>query len=222
MPWQSYGSIGNRKYPDGSPRQHAGTDFDISGNEIFYSRIGGVVTYIGNDPGGYGNYVDIYNSKFNKTERIAEGRDVLVKMGETVAPGQPVARGETNTGVIHYEIRTGRKRTYGKQGSEDPVKFLRSLGQEVKEKYPDLASAMFDAPRGRFFPDTAYQLQEAPEVIPFDIAMVLNSETASGTLTQTGTGAIVLAAAENVPELDDATFMNVRQTIMTILAYNRK
>ena len=108
-------------------RRHAGTDFDISGNETFYSRIGGVVTNIGNDPGGYGKYVDIYNSDLNRTERIAEGRDVLVSRGDMVSAGQPVVRGETETGVIHYEIRKGKKTTFGYQGTEDPVAFLKKI-----------------------------------------------------------------------------------------------
>jgi murein DD-endopeptidase MepM/ murein hydrolase activator NlpD len=106
-------------------RKHAGVDFDISGNEKFYSRIGGVVTKVGHDPGGYGNYVDIYNADIGKTERIAEGKRVLVKKGDTINPGQAVVQGETETGVIHYEIRQGGG--YGFSGTEDPTKFLASL-----------------------------------------------------------------------------------------------
>ncbi len=106
-------------------RKHAGVDFDISGNEKFYSRIGGVVTKVGYDPGGYGNYVDIYNADIGKTERIAEGKRVLVKKGDVISPGQAVVQGETETGVIHYEIRKGGG--YGFSGTEDPTKFLASL-----------------------------------------------------------------------------------------------
>ena len=106
-------------------RKHAGVDFDISGNEKFYSRIGGVVTKVGYDPGGYGNYVDIYNADLGKTERIAEGKRVLVKKGDIISPGQAVVQGETETGVIHYEIRQGGG--YGFSGTQDPTKFLASL-----------------------------------------------------------------------------------------------
>jgi murein DD-endopeptidase MepM/ murein hydrolase activator NlpD len=109
-------------------RKHAGVDFDISGNEKFYSRIGGVVTKVANDPGGYGKYVDIYNEKLKRTERIAEGARVLVKKGDIVRPGQPVVQGESETGVIHYEIRKGSG--YGFSGTEDPTKFLASLDQK--------------------------------------------------------------------------------------------
>lgn len=109
-------------------RKHAGVDFDISGDEKFYSRIGGVVTKVANDPGGYGKYVDIYNETLKRTERIAEGARVLVKKGDVIRPGQAVVQGESETGVIHYEIRKGGG--YGFSGTEDPTKFLASLDQK--------------------------------------------------------------------------------------------
>lgn len=118
MSGQNYGD------PRDGGRRHAGQDYDISGNQSFHSRIGGEVVNIGYDPGGYGNYVDIYNKQLNVTERIAEGREVLVSRGSRVKKGQAVVRGETNTGVIHYEIRRGRNTTFGFDGTIDPKKFL--------------------------------------------------------------------------------------------------
>lgn len=127
VPGQQYGDPRDDD-GDGIPdRQHAGTDFDIQGNDEFYSRIGGVVTKVGTAQ-GYGNYVDIYNQQFDVTERIAEGRDVLVKEGDTVQPGTPIVRGETQTGVIHYEIRSGNvPGQYGFTNTRDPLEFLRSV-----------------------------------------------------------------------------------------------
>ena len=116
-------------------RYHAGQDYDISGpDQLFYSRLGGVVTHAGNVGSGYGNVVDIYNKQYNVTERIAEAANILpgVKVGTNVAAGQAVVKGETNTGVIHYEIRKG-KFNYGEAGSTgfnntvDPVKFLENM-----------------------------------------------------------------------------------------------
>jgi len=121
IPGQQYGA----KRPDG--RKHAGVDFDISENETFYSRIGGEVTGVYSDPGGYGNYVDIYNKQLGVTERIAEGAVVLVSVGDIVQPGKAIVRGESETGVIHYEIRNGKAETYGFAGTRDPLKFLNSL-----------------------------------------------------------------------------------------------
>jgi len=125
---QQYGA--ERKNKDGTKRQHAGVDFPIGENDYFYSRIGGVVTYKDFDPSpkGYGNYIDIYNSKLNVTERIAEGRQVLVKKGDSVNPGDKVVQGLSATGVIHYEIRKGKSTTYGYAGTVNPVKFLEDLG----------------------------------------------------------------------------------------------
>jgi murein DD-endopeptidase MepM/ murein hydrolase activator NlpD len=106
-------------------RRHAGTDFDISGNQKFYSRIGGVVTKIGYDPGGYGNYIDIYNAQLGVYERIAEAAKILVREGQTIQPGQAVVQGESPTGVIHYEIR--KNSGYGFSGTINPLEFLSSV-----------------------------------------------------------------------------------------------
>ena len=91
---------------DGGRRQHAGVDFDISGADATaVSFLGGRITRVGNDPGGYGNYVDVYNEELGVVERIAEAEELLVKLGDTISPGQAIGRGESSTGVFHYEIR---------------------------------------------------------------------------------------------------------------------
>ena len=127
-------------------RLHAGQDYDISGNEPFYSRIGGEVIYARDSGGaggygkGYGNVVEIYNKDLNVTERIAEGRTILVKEGDMVSAGTPVVRGEDlapnglpRTGVIHYEIRDGKAGPGASfQGTRDPVKFLENLVVPIK------------------------------------------------------------------------------------------
>ena len=112
----------------GGGRSHAGQDFDIAGPDAtFESQIGGKVMRILEEPGGgYGRYVDIYNKDMDVTERIAEGAEILVKVGDEIKPGTPVARGETGTGVIHYEIRKGKEETYGFTGTLDPMEFLKS------------------------------------------------------------------------------------------------
>ena len=123
-PGQQFGASRSR-----GARRHAGQDFDINGpNATFPSQIGGVVTHIGYDPApyGYGHYADIYNEELNVTERIAEGAQLMVKKGDRVAPGQVVAKGETYTGVIHYEIRPGKETTFGYNTAIDPVEFLKN------------------------------------------------------------------------------------------------
>ena len=119
---------------DGGARKHAGVDFDAGPNDTFYSRIGGVVTQSYNAGGGYGNVVDIYNPQLGVTERIAEGDVRLVKVGDRVAAGQPVQRGTSQTGVFHYEIRPGKKTTYGFKGTVDPTQYLMNLDKKVSER----------------------------------------------------------------------------------------
>ena len=108
------GHIAGQKYGasrDNGARRHAGTDFDAGPNDIFYSRIGGVVMRKIESSGGYGNYVDIYNKDLNVTERIAEGNITLVNTGDKITPGNTSSkRKQIKTGVFHYEIRNGKKR----------------------------------------------------------------------------------------------------------------
>ena len=137
---QKYGA------PRRGGRKHAGQDFDITGDEKFYSRIGGVVIYAGNAGGaggtgtGYGMVVDIYNKELDVTERIAEARKILpgVVVGARIKPGQAVVQGEDltpsgsiRTGVIHYEIRKGKAGETGTlrgfEGTINPLKFLEKL-----------------------------------------------------------------------------------------------
>jgi hypothetical protein len=124
---QYYGA-GRDDDKDGIPdRKHAGVDYDISGNDKFYSRIGGEVIRAGFRFGKHGYGVDIYNSELDVTERIAEARQVLVKVGDIVKPGREVVQGESGTGVIHYEIRKGKNINYTYEGTVNPSKFLQSL-----------------------------------------------------------------------------------------------
>jgi len=113
---------------DQGARRHAGQDFDAGPNDTFYSRIGGEVVRILKDSDeGYGNYVDIYNKKLGVTERIAEGSENLVSIGDKVQPGTPIQRGTHQTGVFHYEIRKGGSESYGFEGTINPLKYLDTL-----------------------------------------------------------------------------------------------
>lgn len=123
---------------DGGSRKHAGQDIDISGNQEAQSFIGGIVTKVVNNPNapGYGSYVDIYNKSLGVVERIAEVLTLNVKVGQEIKAGQAIGRGETNTGVFHYEIRTpdaNGQGGYGYQGTQDPIKFYEKLGIAKRE-----------------------------------------------------------------------------------------
>lgn len=123
----------------GAPRSyggHTGQDFDISGNEKFYSRLGGDVIFARNVGGEYGNVVEIYNKDLNRTEVIAEANHIMsnIKEGMTIAPGTPVVYGERtvataggSVGVVHYEIVKGFGGISTRNSkTESPLEFLRS------------------------------------------------------------------------------------------------
>lgn len=113
-------------------RKHAGADLDISGaNDEMISFIGGKVIKIGNDPGGYYKYLDIYNAQLDVVERIAEAANIMVSLNQTIGKGQVVTIGEGPTGVIHYEIRYKKdydKNAFGFETSINPLEFLSSRG----------------------------------------------------------------------------------------------
>ena len=142
-------------------RRHAGQDYDISGNEKFYSRIGGVVIYAedsggaGGDGTGYGNIVDIYNADYDVIERISEGRKILVKEGDSVMSGQAVMQGEDirksdgqiRTVVIHYEIRPGRTGySGGFENTIDPVMFLKGIEDGTIKPKTERSSSLVAPP----------------------------------------------------------------------------
>jgi murein DD-endopeptidase MepM/ murein hydrolase activator NlpD len=130
IPGQNYGAS-----RDGGSRKHAGVDFDISGpNAKFYSRIGGVVVGSPFRFGADGWATDIYNKELGVYERIAEAAKIVVKPGQTIKPGDLVAVGESNTGVIHYEIR--KKIEGGFENSLDPISFLKNQKSQIAQVSP--------------------------------------------------------------------------------------
>jgi len=182
------GHLAGQKY--GAPRDddrdgiidrlHAGTDFDAGHNDTFYSRIGGVVMRQYETSGGYGNYVDIYNKDLNVTERIAEGDITLVKTGDKITPGTPVQRGTAKTGVFHYEIRNGKKETYGFEGTRDPIKFLNDLAKKAKissannenqaQQVSSINQPMDDEPDLLVAIQPVNTTQPVPYMMPFPVA----------------------------------------------------
>lgn len=116
----------------GGARRHAGQDLDYGAGDSAQSFVGGVVTRVGSDPGGYGNFIDVYNRTLGVVERLAEMDNVIVKVGDQIQQGQAVGRGTRDTGVIHYEIRTDvngqGQGGFGYQGTVNPLQFLERQG----------------------------------------------------------------------------------------------
>ena len=108
-----YGEItsefGEREDPfDGNSKMHKGTDIaGEKGKEILAAQ-DGVVSYVGYEENGYGNYLSIAHSDILKTV-YAHCSKVLVKQGEIVKKGQKVAlvgsTGASTGNHLHFEIR---------------------------------------------------------------------------------------------------------------------
>ena len=115
-------------------KRHSGEQMQVNADGVFQSKIGGVVTKIG-EHDDLGKYVDIVNSEKGVTERIADISEVMpgIEVGASIAPGDPVAKGN-NAGLVHYEIRNGGnenpekyKAKFGHGGTKDPSEFLEGI-----------------------------------------------------------------------------------------------
>ena len=111
--------------------RQSGQDVAVNADGVFTSRIGGVVTKVGEHK-DLGKYVDIVNEEKGVTERIADISGLMpgIEVGASIAPGDPVAKGN-DAGMIHYEIRDGGnsdpekyKAKFGFGGTQDPSEFL--------------------------------------------------------------------------------------------------
>lgn len=133
-------------YRAGRPggRAHAGIDFPLREGQKAVTVVSGRVAFVGTAK-GYGNYIDIMGDN-GYIYRYSHSR-ALVRQGERVQPGQPVATPNlsgTNVGGahLHYEVRKGTSyrpsATFGLQDTVDPVAHLRSL--------TPLAGSVADAP----------------------------------------------------------------------------
>ena len=87
---------------------HKGTDIaGEHGKEILAAQ-DGVVSFVGYEENGYGNYISIAHGDTLKT-LYAHCSKVLVKKGETVKNGQKIAlvgsTGASTGNHLHFEIR---------------------------------------------------------------------------------------------------------------------
>jgi murein DD-endopeptidase MepM/ murein hydrolase activator NlpD len=94
---------------DGHLTRHAGVDLAAREGEDIRAAAGGVVLRAG-ARGGYGDAVEIDHGG-GVTTLYAHASELLVREGEEVAPGQPIARvGQTGRATgshLHFELREG-------------------------------------------------------------------------------------------------------------------
>ncbi len=91
----------------GKKARHEGTDIAAPKDTDILAAAGGVVSYVGYDDDGYGKYFKIAHSDTVVT-LYAHCNEILVKKGDTVYAGQPVAKvgstGQSTGNHLHFEI----------------------------------------------------------------------------------------------------------------------
>lgn len=129
---------GKRKEGWGIRAKNSGEQMQVNADGVFESKIGGVVTKIGEHK-DIGQYVDIVNEERGVTERIADFSGLMpgIEVGASITPGMPVAKGN-DAGIVHYEIRNGGnadpekyKAKFGHRGTKDPTEFLEGISNEI-------------------------------------------------------------------------------------------
>lgn len=88
--------------------KHYGTDIAADKGTQIVSAASGTVQYVGVDEDGYGNYLKISHSQ-TVTTLYGHCSEILVKEGDIVEAGQPVAKvgstGMSTGNHLHFEIR---------------------------------------------------------------------------------------------------------------------
>ena len=87
---------------------HRGLDIALPEDTPLIAGISGEVTFVGNDEGGYGNYIVIKNDKGEEV-RYAHMNEVTLNVGDTVVKGETVLGLSGNTGAstgphVHIEV----------------------------------------------------------------------------------------------------------------------
>lgn len=130
-------SYGMRQHPvHGGQKFHAGTDLAAPMGAKAVSMVSGTVVFVGNQPGGYGGYVDVLGDN-GFVYRYGHQRP-LVKTGTRVYPGQVVSESNGSGGItgphLHFEVHTRPNIVNGKytptyqQGdTTEPIAHLKQL-----------------------------------------------------------------------------------------------
>jgi murein DD-endopeptidase MepM/ murein hydrolase activator NlpD len=119
-------TFGNRKDPfTGRLAFHSGLDFAAANGSKVLAAGAGTVTFVGK-MSGYGNVVEITHAS-GLVSRYAHLSAFIVKKGDTVAVGTPIARvgstGRSTGPHLHFEVRRSDKPL-------DPVRYL-NTGKSV-------------------------------------------------------------------------------------------
>jgi murein DD-endopeptidase MepM/ murein hydrolase activator NlpD len=118
--WPANGRVIAAFGPTTNGQQNDGINIALPENTPVKAAEDGVVAYAGNELKGYGNLVLVRHPNGYVTA-YAHAKELLVKRGDQVKRGQPIARsgqtGNVNAPQLHFEIRKGASPL-------DPTKFL--------------------------------------------------------------------------------------------------
>lgn len=178
---------------DGGHRSHSGVDWQAENGSPVVSMTGGKVLHVGNDPGGYDNYVNVLGDD-GVVRRYASHGPVNVKPGERVQQGQQIAT--IDRGHLHYEeipktlngqpnpvydefIKNGNAATSHQRGTRDP---LVSNNLPAKTKVTAGQPFMQPPPEVIAQPETAVPIQPQgrPTLGPTESAGSVGTETSYG------------------------------------------
>jgi murein DD-endopeptidase MepM/ murein hydrolase activator NlpD len=113
---------------DRGSHTHAGVDIPVPTGTKALAMVNGRINNIGNDPSGYGTFVDVLGSD-GMLYRYAHLSATSVHVGQTVAPGVSVgltgSSGRSEGPHLHFEIRNPST-PYGFNGTVDPIAYLQA------------------------------------------------------------------------------------------------
>ena len=118
--WPAKGRVISGFGPTSNGQLNNGINISLPENTPVKAAEDGVVDYAGNELNGYGNLVQVRHPNGYVTA-YAHAKELLVKRGDQVKRGQPIARsgqtGNVSAPQLHFEIRKG-------PSPLDPIQFL--------------------------------------------------------------------------------------------------
>lgn len=148
-PIPSGAPISGKYGEDRGSHEHAGVDLSVPVGTTVVSAISGTVISAGNnDPGGYGNMIEVQGANGTVT-RYAHLSHIGTKVGDKVKAGQPIgksggAKGSSGAGSstgphLHFEVRQG-------DHSVDPMPYLAAGASILPADAADLSADPSTAP----------------------------------------------------------------------------
>lgn len=121
--WPVNGTVMNKFGSAGGGRHNDGINIKVVEGTFVRAAENGVVAYAGNELKGFGNLLLVKHADGWITA-YAHNKEFLVKRGDTVKRGQPMAKagktGNAKEPQLHFEIRRGTK-------AVDPMTYLEKL-----------------------------------------------------------------------------------------------